>query len=275
MSKAGGGQWSDLGQRLLSGGIVACVGLWTMWLGGLAFHILIAVICGIMLWELQRMIGAAKRAIPMAVITAAILLAAMELPAGFALPLLLLPAMVGVSQIEQNRFTYAIYSAVILVAGFGLTALRDAGFGLTALRDDFGFEWMAWLALVVISTDILGYFAGRFIGGPKFWPKVSPKKTWSGTLAGWIGAAIIGAVYVFNGAAGLELIGVSIAISMASQLGDVSESALKRRMGIKDSSNIMPGHGGMFDRFDGMLGASIFLLIIEALVVFPPMPVSL
>ena len=265
MSKAGGGQWSDLGQRLLSGGIAACVGLWIMWLGGFAFHILIAVICGIMLWELLRMIGAAKRAIPMAVITAAILLAAMELPAGFALPLLLLPAMVGVNQIEQHRFTFAIYSAAILVAGFGLTALRD----------DFGFEWMAWLALVVISTDILGYFAGRFIGGPKFWPKVSPKKTWSGTLAGWIGAAIIGAVYVFNGAAGLELIGVSIAISMASQLGDVSESALKRRMGIKDSSNIMPGHGGMFDRFDGMLGASIFLLIIEALVVFPPVTVSL
>jgi phosphatidate cytidylyltransferase len=132
---------------------------------------------------------------------------------------------------------------------------------------------MAWLALVVIVTDILGYFAGRFIGGPKFWPKVSPKKTWSGTIAGWIGAAIVGALYVYNGAAGLELIGISIAISMASQMGDVSESALKRRMGIKDSSNIMPGHGGMFDRFDGMLGASIFLLVIEALVVFPPVPV--
>ncbi|NNL18925.1 MAG: phosphatidate cytidylyltransferase [Boseongicola sp.] len=263
MSEAGGGQWSDLSQRLLSGGVAACVGLLIMWFGGLAFHILIAAICGIMMWELLRMIGAGRRGIVLAAITAFILLAAMELPAGFALPLLLLPAMVGVSQIEQHRFTYAIYSAAILVAGYGLTALRD----------DFGFGWMAWLALVVITTDILGYFAGRFIGGPKFWPKVSPKKTWSGTVAGWIGAVIVGGIYVYLGAAGFELIGISVAISMASQLGDISESALKRRMGIKDSSNIMPGHGGMFDRFDGMLGASIFLLVIEAVVVFPPVPV--
>jgi len=263
MSNAGRGQWSDLSQRLLSGGIAAGVGLWLMWIGGLAFHLMIAAICGIMMWELLRMIGAGKRAVPMAVITSVVLLAAMELPPSFALPLLLLPAMLGVSQIEQHRYTYAIYSAAILVAGYGLTALRD----------DFGFGWMAWLALVVIATDILGYFAGRFIGGPKFWPKVSPKKTWSGTVAGWLGAALIAVAYVMNGAAGFELIGISIAISMASQLGDVSESALKRRMGVKDSSNIMPGHGGMFDRFDGMLGASIFLLIIESLVVFPPIPV--
>ncbi len=265
MSQAGGGQWNDLGQRLLSGGIAAGVGLWIMWLGGFAFHALIAVVSGIMIWELVRMIGAATRAVPMAVITSVMLLVAMELPTGFALPLLLLPAMLGVSQIEQHRYTYSIYSAAIVVAGYGLVALRD----------DFGFGWMAWLALVVIATDILGYFAGRFIGGPKFWPKVSPKKTWSGTVAGWVGAAIIGALYAANGAAGYELIGISIAISMASQLGDVSESALKRRMGIKDSSNIMPGHGGMFDRFDGMLGASIFLLFIEAVVVFPPIPVPL
>ena len=265
MSDAGGGQWSDLGQRLLSGGIAACFGLWIMWVGGLSFHLMIAAVCGIMIWELLRMIGAGKRAIPMAAITGVVLLAAMELPAGFALPLLLLPSMIGVSQIEQHRFTYAIYSAAILVAGYGLTALRD----------DFGFGWMAWLALVVIATDILGYFAGRFIGGPKFWPKISPKKTWSGTVAGWIGAAIIGGIYVYQGVSGPELIGISIAISMASQLGDISESALKRRMGIKDSSNIMPGHGGMFDRFDGMLGASIFLLFIEAVVVFPPTPVAL
>ena len=263
MSHAGGGQWSDLSQRIVSGGIAAGVGLYVMWVGGFAFHALIALVCGVMVWELLRMIGAEKRARPMAAITGAVLLAAMELPTGFALPLLLLPAMIGVSQLAQHKNTYAVYCAVILVAGYGLTALRD----------DFGFGWMAWLALVVIATDILGYFAGRFIGGPKFWPKVSPKKTWSGTVAGWIGAAIIGAIYTSNGAAGYELVGISVAISMASQLGDVSESALKRRMGIKDSSNIMPGHGGMFDRFDGMLGASIFLLFIEAVVVFPPTPV--
>ncbi|MEP6319808.1 MAG: phosphatidate cytidylyltransferase, partial [Paracoccaceae bacterium] len=125
-------------------------------------------------------------------------------------------------------------------------------------------------ALIVIFSDILGYFAGRIIGGPKFWPKVSPKKTWSGTIAGWIGAAIIGVVYVAWGKAGAEIIGISIALAIAGQLGDVAESALKRRMDVKDSSNILPGHGGMFDRFDSMLGASILLLLMGQVVGFPP-----
>ena len=118
---------------------------------------------------------------------------------------------------------------------------------------------MAWLALVVIASDIMGYFAGRFIGGPKFWPKVSPKKTWSGTIAGWIGAALVGAVLMLMGQASAEIIGISIALAIAGQFGDVAESALKRQMGVKDSSNILPGHGGMFDRFDAMLGLQFFL----------------
>jgi len=71
---------------------------------------------------------------------------------------------------------------------------------------------------------------------------------------------------------GLEIVGISIAISMASQMGDIAESAMKRKMGVKDSSNLIPGHGGVFDRFDGMLGASVFLLLIEQLVDFPPVP---
>ena len=113
------------------------------------------------------------------------------------------------------------------------------------------------------------------IGGPKFWPRVSPKKTWSGTVAGWIGAAIVGAVFVWVGQSGYELIGISIAVSIAGQFGDVAESALKRRMGVKDSSSILPGHGGMFDRFDAMLGASLFLLLVAQIVDFPPAPVPL
>ncbi|MXQ07215.1 phosphatidate cytidylyltransferase [Alphaproteobacteria bacterium GH1-50] len=261
----GGGKWADLGPRLISGGVAAAVGLWVMWLGGIPFHILIALVTGIMVWELVRMIGAPSKAVPLGIFAGLVMFAAVELPDGFALPLLMLPAVLGVSQLSENRFTYTIYTAAITVAGFGLVALRD----------DFGFGWMAWLALVVIVTDILGYFAGRFIGGPKFWPKVSPKKTWSGTVAGWIGAAMVGAFYVWQGEAGAELIGISIAVSMAGQIGDVAESALKRRMGVKDSSSIIPGHGGMFDRFDAMLGASLFLLVIEAVVDFPPVAVPL
>lgn len=264
-TSSSGGQWNDLGLRMASGAVFAAVGLAIMWQGGFSFHLFIAAICGIILWELLRMIGSGQIAIPLAIGGAIALLIGMELDGGYALLLLMLPPMLGVGVVQEHKFTYTIYSSAILLAGFGLTILRD----------DFGFGWMAWLAAVVIVTDILGYFAGRLIGGPKFWPKVSPKKTWSGTLAGWVGAAIVGGFFVWQGASGPELIAISVAISMASQLGDVAESALKRRMDCKDSSSIMPGHGGMFDRFDGMLGASVFLLLVEQIVDFPPVPVPL
>lgn len=264
MSDAGG-QWADLSQRLASGGVAAALGLGVMWLGGFPFHVLISLICGIMVWELARMLGASKRAVVFGAGAGLLLLAALELPPGFSLPLLFAPAIIGVALIERHKYSFAIFCSAILFGGFGLVALRD----------DFGFGWMAWLALVVIATDILGYFAGRFIGGPKFWPRVSPKKTWSGTVAGWIGAAIVGAVFVWVGQSGYELIGISIAVSIAGQFGDVAESALKRRMGVKDSSSILPGHGGMFDRFDAMLGASLFLLLVAQIVDFPPAPVPL
>ncbi|MEO9826245.1 MAG: phosphatidate cytidylyltransferase [Paracoccaceae bacterium] len=255
-----GGQWSDLAQRLISGGLFAVLGLFVMWIGGIPFHILVSVIAGIMVWEVTRMIGGGNRAMPLGALTGVALMVLVELPPGFALPLLFVPALVGISQLEEHKTTYALYTSAVLFASFGLIALRD----------DFGFIWMVWLALIVIFSDILGYFAGRIIGGPKFWPKVSPKKTWSGTIAGWIGAAIIGVVYVAWGKAGAEIIGISIALAIAGQLGDVAESALKRRMDVKDSSNILPGHGGMFDRFDSMLGASILLLLMGQVVGFPP-----
>ncbi|MDD9923006.1 MAG: phosphatidate cytidylyltransferase [Boseongicola sp.] len=257
-----GGKWDDLTTRLVSGGLAASIGLISMWIGGDVFHVLIAVICGIIVWELTRMIGGDRLAIPFGVLAGLVLLAFVTFPAAYLLPILFLPALIGVSQLEEHKVSFALFSSITLLAGFGLVLLRD----------DFGFAWMAWLALVVIASDILGYFAGRFIGGPKFWPKVSPKKTWSGTLAGWLGAALVALCYIWSGMAGYELIGISIAVAIAGQLGDVAESALKRNVGVKDSSNILPGHGGMFDRFDAMIGASIFLLLVEQLVDFPPLP---
>ena len=161
---------------------------------------------------------------------------------------------------EQNRTVYMSFTVMILLAGFGLMQVRD----------DMGFGWMLWLVLVVVITDVFGYFAGRYFGGPKFWPAVSPKKTWAGTAAGWAGAALVGLVFSVNTGVGLQLIGISIAISMASQMGDIAESGMKRKMGVKDSSNLIPGHGGLMDRFDGMLGASLFLLIIGQFIGFPP-----
>jgi phosphatidate cytidylyltransferase len=107
------------------------------------------------------------------------------------------------------------------------------------------------------------------IGGPKFWPAISPKKTWSGTVAGWIAAAVVGMVFLRFTTAGPDLPWISAALSLASQMGDIAESAIKRRMGVKDSSHLIPGHGGLLDRFDGLLGASLLMLLVALIVIVP------
>ncbi|GFE66822.1 phosphatidate cytidylyltransferase [Litoreibacter roseus] len=254
-------KWGDLAVRMSSGAAMAVVGLITMWVGGLWFLGLLALLCGALVWELVRMLGGGpRRALMLAAGAGTALLAARLLPVGVGLPFILLPAIAGIGLLERNRTLYLIFTSLIVIAAYGLVVQRE----------DFGFIWMLWLALIVIATDVFGYFAGRFLGGPKFWPRVSPKKTWSGTIAGWIAAGCVGAYFLRIPGVGPEVIGISIAISMASQIGDIGESAMKRKMGVKDSSNLIPGHGGVFDRFDGMLGASIFLLLIEQLVAFPP-----
>jgi phosphatidate cytidylyltransferase len=254
-------KWSDLAARMGSALVMVLVGVWGIWAGGDIFHVLVALICGLMVWELVRMLAPANAplAVQLGGVSGLALLLAIYLPTGFALPLLLAPAMVGFGQLDKHRATYMIFSVLVLMAGFGMMSVRD----------DLGFGWMVWLVLVVVVTDVVGYFAGRMIGGPKFWPRVSPKKTWSGTVAGWIGAGVVGALFAINTGTTLELIGVSVALSMASQMGDISESAIKRRMGVKDSSSLIPGHGGVLDRFDGMLGASVFLLMLGQVAGFP------
>lgn len=254
-------KFSDLAVRMSSGAVMAVIGIAAVWAGGVWFMAMLTVICAALVWELVRMLGGGqKRALALGALAAASFLAVRFLPPGLGLPFILLPAIAGIAMLERNCSLYFVFTALIVIACYGLAVQRV----------DFGFIWMLWLALVVIATDVFGYFAGRVIGGPKFWPKVSPKKTWSGTVAGWVVAALVGAYFMRYPGVGIEIIGISIAISMASQMGDIAESAMKRQMGVKDSSNLIPGHGGVFDRFDGMLGASVFLLLIEQLVDFPP-----
>ncbi len=255
-------KWSDLAVRLASGALMVMVGLTGIWLGGHVFHVMVALICGLMVWELVRMVQPqdASVAVQLGFTSALATGIAIYLPTGFALPLLLAPALIGFGQLKRYRTIFMVFTVMVLLAGFGMMSVRD----------DLGFEWMLWLVLVVVATDVVGYFAGRLIGGPKFWPRVSPKKTWAGTGFGWVGAAVVGAYYMTTTGAGAELIGVSVAVSMASQMGDIAESAIKRRVGVKDSSNLIPGHGGLLDRFDGMLGASVFLLIIGPFIGLPP-----
>jgi phosphatidate cytidylyltransferase len=131
---------------------------------------------------------------------------------------------------------------------------------LIYLRTQVGITATLWIIGLVVITDIAGYFVGRIVGGVKFWPAFSPKKTWSGIVGGWFGAALFTYFMVQGGHISLPTetaLFVALCLSFASQLGDITESALKRASGVKDSSNLIPGHGGVMDRFDGLIGASL------------------
>ena len=257
---APGGRWSDLGPRIASAVAMAVVGIGAVWAGGLWFSTLCVVVAGLMVWELAAMIRPGWTALGLGALSAVVVMAAIHLHSGvLALAVLALPALAGAVLLRREPAIFAAYALAAALACWGL-----AGF-----RADYGAVWLVWLLLVVIATDISGYFAGRLIGGPKFWPRVSPKKTWSGTIAGWVSAALIGMVFWRFTTAGPDLPWISASIALASQMGDIAESAIKRRMGVKDSSHLIPGHGGVLDRFDGLLGAALMMLLVAQLVVVP------
>ncbi|MGL5115563.1 MAG: phosphatidate cytidylyltransferase, partial [Beijerinckiaceae bacterium] len=124
-----------------------------------------------------------------------------------------------------------------------------------------------WLFAAVWGTDTLAYFTGRKLGGPKLWPSVSPKKTWSGAIGGLIGGAALGLVVLL--AAGVQVgfahVMLSVAFSVCTQAGDLFESSLKRRFDVKDASRIIPGHGGVMDRLDGFIFALGFAALVGVL----------
>ncbi len=126
------------------------------------------------------------------------------------------------------------------------------------LDQTFGFAALMFVLLVVWATDIGGYFAGRQIGGPKLWPRVSPKKTWAGSIGGFAASLTVAAGFVALGfGRAVPLLALGAILSIASQLGDLFESAIKRRFGVKDSSHLIPGHGGLMDRLDGFVAAIV------------------
>ncbi|MBC6437579.1 MAG: phosphatidate cytidylyltransferase [Rhodobacteraceae bacterium] len=251
--------FSDLATRFATGAMIAVIGLSAVRVGGGAFIALVLLIVAALIWELAAMLGAARPYL-IGLAAAGLLFVAKNLPFDRGLLLILLPGILGLVFLQRNQALFLICAALIMVAAFGLLIHRE----------NFGFVWMLWLVLIVAGTDVFGYFAGRIIGGPKFWPRVSPKKTWSGTMAGWGCAGAVGAVFMPVTDSGFELICLSIALSIASQIGDIAESAVKRQFGFKDSSGLLPGHGGVFDRFDGMVGAALLLLLVENLTDFPP-----
>ncbi|TNJ41640.1 phosphatidate cytidylyltransferase [Phaeobacter sp. B1627] len=248
------GRWADLLPRTLSALVLLSAGAGALWCGGLIFTIFVAVLTGAVMWELVRLLdtSSGEVALNVGILSAAALVVATVSYIAMVPVMLLVPLALGLVRLRRQRVRFAILGLWVMIGAFGLIWLRNIQ----------GLPWAMWLILVVVATDVAGYFVGKYIGGAKFWPAISPNKTWSGTAGGWAAAALIGLGFVVLGAMPASLILLSVGVSMASQLGDIVESAVKRRMGAKDASNLIPGHGGVFDRFDGMLGASALCFLV-------------
>jgi phosphatidate cytidylyltransferase len=149
------------------------------------------------------------------------------------------------------------YAAVTFVAPATLRGLRpDQAYGFSAIVFLFAIVWI---------TDIMGYAVGRAIGGRKLWPAVSPNKTWSGTIGAVVGALVAGlAVAAWDGMALAPIAILAMILSMVAQGGDLLESAIKRKFGAKDTSDLIPGHGGLMDRLDGFIAAALAAALIGA-----------
>ena len=257
---SGVARWDDLAPRVISGLVMIVVGIAAIWAGGLVFRLFVWALGGVMVWETARMFGARPgQAVQLALLGMAALIAASFVPALLVVPVLLAAALVGSVLVRRDNRFCGVFTGWVLVAGFSVLMLREQA----------GLVWMVWLISVVVVSDVAGYFAGRMLGGPKFWPRISPKKTWSGTVAGWFGAGIVGIVFAAPAGAGWALVPLSALAALAGQLGDILESAVKRRAGVKDSSALIPGHGGVLDRFDAVLGAAMLAMVLWFLNLLP------
>jgi phosphatidate cytidylyltransferase len=150
----------------------------------------------------------------------------------------------------------------------GLLYIAAAVLGFLWLRHDptWGRETALWLIVVVSATDIGAYFTGKAVGGPRLAPRISPGKTWAG-LGGGIGAAIVVAA-IFAASIGGDTLAVALfalPVALVSQMGDLLESAVKRRFGFKDAGRLLPGHGGLLDRVDGLAAATLFVAVVKLL----------
>jgi len=222
---------SDLPVRLASALVMAAIAAGALWFGGFVWIGFVLLIAGLVLWEFNRLVRG--------------------------------------SDASPLGETLWLFFAAVYVSGAALAMIQ--------VRTNFSAFGVAFIYLLpVIAVDVGAYFAGRAIGGPKIAPKLSPSKTWAGLVGGAIGASFvnIGAIAsnefsALVGSASLPAFALAIAagalIAVIAQAGDFFESWLKRRAGVKDSSNLIPGHGGVFDRVDGFLAVFFVVFCVNVL----------
>jgi phosphatidate cytidylyltransferase len=250
-------KWRDLRPRVLTALALIPVAAVPLAVGGWSAALFVALVAAAMGWEFRRMVAA-----PAPVADHAAFAAALAAPALLA----------GTGATTAAAFLLALAAAGFAlrdaVAGrpwfwgpAGVAALGGAAAAFAALRADpvDGLNLVLWIAMVVVATDTGAYFAGRILGGPRLWPRVSPKKTWAGLLGGVALAALAGAAFaaLTARAPAPQVAAISALAAIVAQGGDLAESALKRRFGVKDSSALLPGHGGVLDRLDGFCAVAL------------------
>jgi phosphatidate cytidylyltransferase len=246
----------DFKARVGSAVVLVAIGLFGVYIGGIWTGIVAAIFAGIMHFEWASVTdGQVARN---AAYTGAVVGATLVAGLGLVLPAVLIAIVAALIALFVRRDAWPpggiVYAAAL---GVSLVALRHA--------PEFGTAALIFLFAVVWATDTGAYFAGRLIGGAKLWPSVSPGKTWAGAIGGTaagVAAGLLAAALLDGIAVSWALGFVALFLSIAGQLGDLFESSVKRRFGAKDSSHIIPGHGGMMDRLDSLVFAAAFAVLI-------------
>lgn len=257
----------NLKVRVLSAAVLIPLAVLAIYVGGLAYDAMVALFLALGMSEWLRLVApAARRYVKASAFGAlfAILACCVTYSAevGFVLSLISISLLFPLAAWRDK----AAAPWVVL----GIPYLAWSGLALIAVMatPNIGRELTVFLIGVVSATDIGAYFAGRMIGGPKLMPNISPKKTWAGLFGGMAFAAILGYGVAVGLGAARPVVALMLALSLAlvSQVGDLFESYVKRRSGVKDSGNIIPGHGGVLDRIDGLLFAAVFFEMFNVMV---------
>jgi phosphatidate cytidylyltransferase len=243
--------------RIVSALVLAPPALAAVWFGWPWLPLLVLLAVGGMGWEWARLCGRGEfaRVGPPILLTGvlSVLILSFEGSGIAACAVALLGALVALTVAAVTR------SAEPLWVGLGtLWFTLGALAFLWLARGPAGRETALWLLAVVWATDIGAYVVGRAVGGPRLAPRISPHKTWAGLVGGVTSAAVVALVATsLTGARSGFLVGLSIVLAVVAQLGDLAESHAKRHFGVKDASGLIPGHGGLLDRLDGLLAAAI------------------
>ena len=245
--------WYDLRLRLISASFLLLISAFCIYFGNYLFTLFIISLVGVMHWELGKMLSPMSvQAMWFSAFLSMLSTLCLLASDSFLWPILILLMNFHFQKnfFHHSRYFGAFYSLAVIVCGIIFYRVRL----------EFGLYHTVWLIGIVVVTDTAGYLIGRIIGGPKVFPRISPKKTWSGVLAGWFAVGLFSWYFVENVAPQslfIKFVSISIILSVSAQLGDMIQSQLKRRSDVKDSSGLLPGHGGFMDRFDGFVGAMV------------------